>query len=238
MEQKQNFIHFTHTPSEHSHLVYLKEKQEEKNVTEITACGPHVRPSPSIHAVITRENGRSRSCLRELKRVPIRLRSDGSNYSHSPLTSNQQTSSGWVLPGSTTRKKKTKIFGTFSFMIVFQAEHNILRHPFPMFGVAGVFVRRRLELSRQSRSSKWDSSVQSRLISQSPLLRDLLSRARVEDGSPRPTPERHLLSVSELLSATAYLLPRPCRQTVFGDPCRGAPAVFFNSFQKRSEEDR
>ncbi|KAE9592018.1 putative photosystem II [Lupinus albus] len=31
------------------------------------------------------------------------------------------------------------IFGTFNFMIVFQAEHNILMHPFHMLGVAGVF---------------------------------------------------------------------------------------------------
>ena len=49
---------------------------------EITACGPHVRSSPSIHAVITPENGRSRSCLRELKRVSVRLRSNDSDYSH------------------------------------------------------------------------------------------------------------------------------------------------------------
>jgi hypothetical protein len=27
----------------------------------------------------------------------------------------------------------------FNFMIVFQAEHNILMHPFHMLGVAGVF---------------------------------------------------------------------------------------------------
>ncbi|XLT09420.1 hypothetical protein HN51_055213 [Arachis hypogaea] len=31
------------------------------------------------------------------------------------------------------------IYGTFNFMIVFQAEHNILMHPFHMLGVAGVF---------------------------------------------------------------------------------------------------
>jgi photosystem II P680 reaction center D1 protein len=31
------------------------------------------------------------------------------------------------------------ISGTFNFMIVFQAEHNILMHPFHMAGVAGVF---------------------------------------------------------------------------------------------------
>jgi photosystem II P680 reaction center D1 protein len=31
------------------------------------------------------------------------------------------------------------IAGTFNFMLVFQAEHNILMHPFHMFGVAGVF---------------------------------------------------------------------------------------------------
>ncbi|KAM4090526.1 hypothetical protein ACJW30_09G069000 [Castanea mollissima] len=31
------------------------------------------------------------------------------------------------------------ISGTFNFMIVFQAEHNILMHTFHMLGVAGVF---------------------------------------------------------------------------------------------------
>lgn len=31
------------------------------------------------------------------------------------------------------------ISGTFNFMLVFQAEHNILMNPFHMFGVAGVF---------------------------------------------------------------------------------------------------
>merc|ERR1719232_1067420 len=31
------------------------------------------------------------------------------------------------------------ISGTFNFMLVFQAEHNILMHPLHMFGVAGVF---------------------------------------------------------------------------------------------------
>ncbi|KAF4359340.1 hypothetical protein F8388_021892 [Cannabis sativa] len=31
------------------------------------------------------------------------------------------------------------ISSTFNFMIVFQAEHNILMHPFYMLGVAGVF---------------------------------------------------------------------------------------------------
>jgi photosystem II P680 reaction center D1 protein len=31
------------------------------------------------------------------------------------------------------------ISGTFNFMFVFQAEHNILMHPFHMAGVAGVF---------------------------------------------------------------------------------------------------
>jgi photosystem II P680 reaction center D1 protein len=31
------------------------------------------------------------------------------------------------------------ISGTFNFMLVFQAEHNILMHPFYQLGVAGVF---------------------------------------------------------------------------------------------------
>ena len=31
------------------------------------------------------------------------------------------------------------ISGTFNFMIVFQAQHNILMHPFHMMGVTGVF---------------------------------------------------------------------------------------------------
>jgi hypothetical protein len=37
------------------------------------------------------------------------------------------------------------ISGTFNFMIVFQAEHNILMHPFHMLGVAGVFGGRLLQ---------------------------------------------------------------------------------------------
>jgi photosystem II P680 reaction center D1 protein len=32
------------------------------------------------------------------------------------------------------------ISGTFKFMIVFQAEHNILMHPFHMLGVAGGWI--------------------------------------------------------------------------------------------------
>ena len=31
------------------------------------------------------------------------------------------------------------ISGTFNFMLVFQAEHNILMHPFHILGVMGVF---------------------------------------------------------------------------------------------------
>ncbi|PKU65033.1 Photosystem Q(B) protein [Dendrobium catenatum] len=31
------------------------------------------------------------------------------------------------------------ISGTFNFMIIFQAKHNILMHPFHMLGIAGVF---------------------------------------------------------------------------------------------------
>ena len=31
------------------------------------------------------------------------------------------------------------ISGTFNFMLVFQAEHNILMHPFHILGVTGVF---------------------------------------------------------------------------------------------------
>ena len=31
------------------------------------------------------------------------------------------------------------ISGTFNYMLVFQAEYNILMHPFHMLGVAGVF---------------------------------------------------------------------------------------------------
>jgi photosystem II P680 reaction center D1 protein len=32
------------------------------------------------------------------------------------------------------------ISGTFVYMLVFEAEHSILMHPFHVFGVAGVFV--------------------------------------------------------------------------------------------------
>ena len=37
------------------------------------------------------------------------------------------------------RRYALGISGTFNFMFVFQAEHNILMHPFHMLGVAGVF---------------------------------------------------------------------------------------------------
>ena len=37
------------------------------------------------------------------------------------------------------RRYALGISGTFNYMLVFQAEHNILMHPFHMLGVAGVF---------------------------------------------------------------------------------------------------
>ena len=55
----------------------------------------------------------------------------------------------WLLPavflvypfgqGSFSDGMPLGISGTFNFMLVFQAEHNILMHPFHMMGVAGVF---------------------------------------------------------------------------------------------------
>ena len=33
------------------------------------------------------------------------------------------------------------ISGTFNFMLVFQAEHNILMHPFHILGVTGVLAK-------------------------------------------------------------------------------------------------
>jgi photosystem II P680 reaction center D1 protein len=48
----------------------------------------------------------------------------------------------WIYPigqGSFSDGLPMGISGTFNFMIVFQAEHNILMHPFHMLGVAGVF---------------------------------------------------------------------------------------------------
>ena len=48
----------------------------------------------------------------------------------------------WSLPfgqGSFSDGMPLGISGTFNFMLVFQAEHNILMHPFHMMGVAGVF---------------------------------------------------------------------------------------------------
>ena len=41
--------------------------------------------------------------------------------------------------GSFTDAMPLGISGTFNYMLVFQAEHNILMHPFHMLGVAGVF---------------------------------------------------------------------------------------------------
>jgi hypothetical protein len=37
----------------------------------------------------------------------------------------------------------------FNFMIVFQAEHNILMHPFHMLGVAGVFGAEIVQVSEE-----------------------------------------------------------------------------------------
>ncbi|KAI3810061.1 hypothetical protein L1987_19668 [Smallanthus sonchifolius] len=36
-------------------------------------------------------------------------------------------------------QRRVGISGTFNFTIIFQAEHNILMHPFHMLGIAGVF---------------------------------------------------------------------------------------------------
>ncbi|PWA69497.1 photosystem II D1 protein, chloroplast [Artemisia annua] len=44
-----------------------------------------------------------------------------------------------ICQGSFSDGMPLGISGTFNFMIVFQAEHNILMHPFHMLGVAGVF---------------------------------------------------------------------------------------------------
>ena len=48
----------------------------------------------------------------------------------------------WYIPfgqGSFSDGMPLGISGTFNYMLVFQAEHNILMHPFHMLGVAGVF---------------------------------------------------------------------------------------------------
>jgi photosystem II P680 reaction center D1 protein len=53
------------------------------------------------------------------------------------------------------------ISGTFNFMIVFQAEHNILMHPFHMLGVAGVFgVITHKERREKERKRDRDNGVQ------------------------------------------------------------------------------
>jgi hypothetical protein len=44
-----------------------------------------------------------------------------------------------ISQGSFSNGMPLGISGTFNFMIVFQAEHNILMYPFHMLGVAGVF---------------------------------------------------------------------------------------------------
>ena len=53
------------------------------------------------------------------------------------------------------------ISGTFKFMLVFQAEHNILMHPFHILGVAGVF-------GGSLFSAMHGSLVTSSLLSESP----------------------------------------------------------------------
>jgi hypothetical protein len=42
-------------------------------------------------------------------------------------------------------------------MIVFQAEHNILMHPFHMLGVAGVFGVKRRRKRGDKKPNKWRS---------------------------------------------------------------------------------
>jgi hypothetical protein len=44
-----------------------------------------------------------------------------------------------VVQGSFSDGMPLGISGTFNFMTVFQAEHNILMHPFHMLGIAGAF---------------------------------------------------------------------------------------------------
>ena len=45
----------------------------------------------------------------------------------------------FLIQGSFSDGMPLEIFGTFNFMIVFQAKHNILLHPFHMLGIVGVF---------------------------------------------------------------------------------------------------
>ena len=46
------------------------------------------------------------------------------------------------------------ISGTFNFMLVFQAEHNILMHPFHMLGVAGVGLKAPFKKNFKSKLKK------------------------------------------------------------------------------------
>jgi hypothetical protein len=56
-----------------------------------------------------------------------------------PYLARRGTTRSPLAQGSLSAGMPLGISGTFNIMIVFQAEHNILMHPFHMLGVAGVF---------------------------------------------------------------------------------------------------
>ena len=92
------------------------------------------------------------------------------------------------------------IFGTFNFVIAFQAERNILMHPFHMSGVAGVFggslfsamrgllvtssLIRVVQAEADARERHWQAQVQG-LQGKVEKLESLLQR---EMGHHSPTP--------------------------------------------------
>ena len=93
------------------------------------------------------------------------------------------------------------ISGTFNYMLVFQAEHNILMHPFHMLGVAGVFggslfsamhgslvtsslVRETTETESQNYGYKFDEDVATWILVAD--LPELTTLARCISSSQQP----------------------------------------------------
>jgi photosystem II P680 reaction center D1 protein len=103
------------------------------------------------------------------------------------------------------------ISGTFNYMLVFQAEHNILMHPFHMLGVAGVFggslfsaMHGSLVTSSLVRVWSRRRDLQHRGCPR--LLRSLDLPIRILQQQPQPA----LLPCS--LACSGYLVHRPWRE--------------------------
>jgi lipoic acid synthetase len=110
------------------------------------------------------------------------------------------------------------ISGTFNFMIVFQAEHNILMHPFHMLAKSGLFLRTFEMHSRSallyrflrpaSRCFSSSSAVTPVTVTQSPKSLEAL-RARLANESPSLTDFIHGDTYSVEVGTKKKPLPKP-----------------------------